>query len=201
MSTAKHWCFTLNNPSGLITQDDFEGWGATYLIYQEEMGESGNHHFQGYIIMPKKVRFTHFKPALDGAHFEVKRGSPSQARDYCRKEGGLGGPYEFGVFNAMEPGCRTDIMRLRDAIRSGRATRDIYDDDDLVGPAVRYARGMAELAAAYVPPVCRADLVVTLHYGPPGTGKTFSADSPEAYYYDGMCVVLLCIVRSRSLYF
>jgi len=177
----------VSNPEGLITLHDFNEWGARFLIYQEEVGELGTHHFQGYIEMFKPCKFSYFHPTLLGAHFDKCIGTPQQCEDYCSKvDTRVGGPYRFG-FRSKGQGARTDIVNLRNAIRDGLRGRDIYERDDLVGPMVRYCRGVSELISTYEPSVSRESLVVTLHYGPSGTGKTFCAHSDGAYYYDGMC--------------
>ena len=63
-SPAKHWCFTLNN----YTTEDIENIlgsigsdGSTFgskpkYIFQEEEGEEGTPHLQGYINFDRKVR-------------------------------------------------------------------------------------------------------------------------------------------------
>lgn len=97
IGTSRRWCFTLNNPKGLIDEDDIKSWGATYVVYQEEVGESGTLHLQGYIEMPKSVRCTHFVSGLRGSHFERAVGTPEQCKAYCTKDATrVGGPYEFG---------------------------------------------------------------------------------------------------------
>jgi len=186
--TARRWVFTLNNPTGLPQQEDFEEMGARYAIYQEELGEETHtHHLQGYIEMDRPVRFSHFNKWLEGAHFEKAQGTGEQCTDYCSKEDTrVDGtePFVFGELGRGQ-GSRSDIVALRDAIKSGKRGRDLYDDDGLVGPAVRYGRGLEQMAAAYSTAESRPDLVVTLHYGPPGTGKTYCCHSPDAYFFDG----------------
>lgn len=178
--------FTLNNPDGLLHESDLEAWGANYLLYQEEVGEAGTHHLQGYIEMPRPVRFSHFV-GLEGAHFERAMGTNEECIAYCSKDDTrVGGPYSFGKPSGGR-GTRTDILKLRDAVKEGKRGRDLFDDDTLAGPAIRYVRGVDALARAYSEPGMRDDIRVVLHYGPPGTGKTHCANSaqPEAYYFDG----------------
>lgn len=159
--------------------------GARYAVYQEEMGENGTHHLQGYIEMPKPVRFTHFDKWLAGAHFEIAHGTPQQCIDYCTKEDTrVGGPYSFGR-RGVTQGQRSDILGLRDAVKSGKRGRELYDDDTLAVPAIKFGRALSDLAAAYVEPVQRDELSVTLHYGPAGTGKSHCCSSADAYLYDG----------------
>lgn len=163
--------------------EDFIEWGAVYLVYQEEVGESGTHHLQGYIQMPRPVRWSHFK--LDGAHWEVPNGTPDQNIAYCTKsDSRVGGPYMYGV-PSKGMGARNDLLALRDAVRSGKRGRELFDDDALAGSAIRYCRGLEALCNAYMELPTRTDVRVIFHYGPPGTGKTHCAHTEGAYYYDG----------------
>lgn len=77
------------------------------------------------------------------------------------------------------------MLSLRDAVRSGKRGRELFDDDSVCGAAIKFGRGVDRMVAVYEPAVERGDIEVTLHYGPPGTGKTFCCDSEDAYYYDG----------------
>jgi len=115
IGTSRRWMFTLNNPEGLIPEDEIAGWQSTYVIYQEEVGECGTHHFQGYIEMPKSVRCSHFYPSLRGAHFDRAAGNPEQCKAYCSKaETRVGGPYEFGKV-IYEPAVGLRFMRYYDS--------------------------------------------------------------------------------------
>jgi len=157
--------------------------GARYLVFQEE--EVNTRHWQGYIEMDKPVRFSHFSTWLAGAHWEIARGTGQQCKEYCTKEESrTAGPWEFGVLGRGQGG-RTDILSLRDAIKDGKRGRDIFDDDAICGPAVKYGRGVEQMVAAYTVPRPRPDVVVTLHFGPAGTGKTHCCYSEDAYLYDG----------------
>lgn len=166
-------------------EDEMEAWGARYCVYQEEVGKKGTHHLQGYIEMPKPVRWSHFKTPLERAHFEPAKGTSQECTDYCTKEDTrVGGPYIFGKPSGGS-GERTDILALRDAIKDGKRGRELFDADGTCGPAVKYARGVGEMVAAYTPKLPRDDVVVTFHFGPPGTGKTHCCMSDDAYMFDG----------------
>lgn len=110
--TNKHsgYVWTLNNPEG--RGRDFGEWtwkvnaGAwpdvAYCVYQLERGENGTLHLQGYLELKNRKRFTELKKfhGLFGAHFEPRKGSPSEARDYCMKtDTRVAGPWEHGVFD------------------------------------------------------------------------------------------------------
>jgi len=84
-SPAVHWCFTLNNPE----KEDFAeicsiGSNCSkVLIMQEETGENGTPHIQGYFAFKKKIRPKNlFNRKI---HWEKCR-NPSAAREYCQKD-------------------------------------------------------------------------------------------------------------------
>lgn len=118
MSAIKCWCFTLNNPAGLLTYDP--SWQTT-LVYQEEIGDSGTHHFQGYVETTSRMRLAQVKAAFNEPtiHLEPRRGSRRQAMDYCRKEPRVGGPYEYGDYALPTQGARTDVNDFLDAVADG----------------------------------------------------------------------------------
>lgn len=160
--------------------------GASYMVYQTEMGEKGTLHFQGYLEFPNQVRMGTIKSQFPTAHLEVARGTSTQCEEYCTKEETrMDGPYRFGARKCGEPGKRTDILALRDAVRSGKRDRELFDDDATAGPAIRYPSGVARLRSAYELAPERPDVRVIFHFGPPGTGKTYCAHSSEAFYFDG----------------
>jgi len=178
----RRWRFTLNNYEGLITQEDFDEWGAKFLIFQEEVGAEGTPHLQGYIEMPRPVRFSHFK--LPEATFLVAEASTDANIEYCSKEDTrVGGPYRFGV--PSKQGQRTDLIELRNAIIAGKRGAALFLDDLVCGAAIKYQRGVDAMVSAFHKPVERGDIRVVFHYGPAGTGKTTCAHDPEAFYFDG----------------
>lgn len=99
---SRHWVFTLNN----WTADDETRLEAlastvTYLVYGYETAETGTPHLQGYVCFSTVKRATAVKTAIGArAHVEVKRGSPKEASDYCKKEG------LFKEFGSLPSGAR-----------------------------------------------------------------------------------------------
>lgn len=83
---SKAWVFTLNNPTEEETQflsslsDDEKRieHGIQYVIYGEEVGESGTRHYQGYIEFLKRIRLTGCRKIFPRAHWETRRGTPLQ---------------------------------------------------------------------------------------------------------------------------
>ena len=149
MSQAKNWCFTLNNPtevdvsllSRLPLVADFK-----YCVYQEEQGEQGTRHFQGYVQFSKKKRLSQVKRAIsERIHVEVARGTAEENRNYCTKESTrvVGTePVEIGTIEYQ--GKRNDIAEFTEAMKS-----EILSDEQIVDrfPAIlaKYPRYVEKL--------------------------------------------------------
>lgn len=117
ISASLYWTFTLNN----FSDQDFDTLKNEIWLHcvdyrvQEEVGESGTHHLQGYIQAKRKIRpsetFTN-----KSIHWEKAR-SPSHARAYCCKDDTSTGNY---VLDTVEPldlikpdrPWQLDILRL-----------------------------------------------------------------------------------------
>jgi len=85
---------------------------VVYIVFQEEEGEEGTPHIQGYIQLASRKRISGVKAIVgDRAHLERARGSPTQNRTYCTKEDTrLGGPFEFGAMRGQ--GKRNDLHAI-----------------------------------------------------------------------------------------
>lgn len=112
---ARNFCFTLNNPTEEERSffSNFQlGDYWNYMIYQEEKGENGTVHFQGYIELREKRKVSWMKIHFnERAHYEMRRGTQEEAIAYCKKEetrveGGQSG--EFGQPKAGAGGCKRD---------------------------------------------------------------------------------------------
>ncbi len=80
-----HWCFTFNNYQvehlELIAAKLTDL--ATRYVFQEELGESGTPHLQGYVKLKKRARPTQFALPKE-IHWEKCR-NPTASMDYCQK--------------------------------------------------------------------------------------------------------------------
>ncbi len=163
----RDWCFTINNPKGPVTFDD----SMKYLIYQMEKGDSGTAHYQGFVQFTWQRTFNGVKKIFGkGAHIELRRGKPVEARDYCKKiEGRLQGPFEFGQFSPGS-GTRTDIIAFRDAIQAGKRKRDLIED--MPGAMQKFEK-FYRLVDGISRPMSGPREVI-LFYGPTGLGKTLT---------------------------
>lgn len=118
---ARNWCFTLNNPTTSEEQELVAMFEAheqgRYLVYQLELGESGTPHLQGYIEFTRPWRFNRVKNLIsDRCHLEPRRGTRTEARDYCMKEDTrISGPVELGRW--IEDCQRCDVEEYYSHVR------------------------------------------------------------------------------------
>ncbi len=196
MSRYRNVCWTLNNPEDMVM---FDHEAMDYLVYQEEMSESGTYHFQGYCEFSKQTSLGPAKELLGGptVHLERRRGTQEQAIAYCKdpdKRIEHTEPYEEG--EPRHQGKRVDLEGFKDAVMAGERQRDLVEEH--YGILARYPRFYGVLKSMNRPGRS-PDLAVTLLIGPTGTGKTryvedmYGAD-PEFYrtpldnktiWYDG----------------
>lgn len=131
-SQAKHWQFTLNNP----TQDErlhlvqigthHVDTPIEYLIFGNEVGASGTPHLQGHVSFRSPLRLPQVKTLIaDRAHFEVVR-LLQRHIEYCKKDGDY---HEFGsppTREASHSGERRDLAEFRTTVEDG-----VYDSPTL----------------------------------------------------------------------
>lgn len=100
MSRVRNWCFTVNNPDiDDILPDHAD---IRYVVWQRERGAEGTEHWQGYVEFDKPMRLAAVKLWLPTAHFEPRRGTRDQARDYCMKaDSRINGPWERGDWSVV----------------------------------------------------------------------------------------------------
>ena len=84
---AKHWCFTINNPTleeRMPGPELFE-----YMVLGHEVGkENGTPHIQGYVCMKKQTTRVSMSKMFPRANLSVmyKDSNPKAASDYCKKD-------------------------------------------------------------------------------------------------------------------
>lgn len=130
---SRSYCFTLNNYTEEHLELIFENWACNryskdirYMIFGYEIGEKGTMHLQGYLELFKPQRLTGIKRiiGIEQIHWEIRRGTREQARDYCMKEGSI---EEFGDWEAGGQGSRTDLTRVLHAIDTKTPIREIME--------------------------------------------------------------------------
>lgn len=185
------YCFTINNPTDIdIEQLNTFCTYCTYLTYGREKGENQNTpHLQGYFELPNPQRFTWVKKRITRAHIEIKKGSRSQARDYCHKEDPR--PFEYGTWKADKQGMRNDLINVKRKIDEGVSEEQIAEENFTTW--CRNYRALDRYRMLKGKKLCTEKKVIWL-YGRTGVGKSKRAydmypnafwKSPGTKWFDG----------------
>lgn len=143
--------------------------GISYYICAREVGESGTRHLQGFVQFIRKKSMGGVKACLgsDRLHLEIRRGTPSEAREYCTKEGDF---FEYGEMDTRRgQGSRSDLVEIQKRLSTGSPMLDIADN--YFGDFCRYWRSFQKYRELLSTPRDFRTQVVWL-WGPTGTGKS-----------------------------
>lgn len=122
-----YWCFTDNNPAYEPEAVPVHP-AEKYVSWQLEEGEQGTKHVQGYVEFRTRQRLTSLKKWLAGAHFEPRKGTAEQAREYTRKEESRKeGPFERGDWDPKSQGQRTDLEDCQSYIEGGATEEEAIE--------------------------------------------------------------------------
>ncbi len=143
-----------------------------FLVYQEEIGENGTYHFQGYCEFKYAMNLNPVKAVLggDSVHIERRRGTAQQAINYCTKEDTRvphTEPYASG--SPKQQGKRLDLEGFKDEVMGGAKLRDVLDEH--FGIIARYPKFYQTLTLLHRP-IRENELEVSLFIGDTGLGKT-----------------------------
>jgi hypothetical protein len=146
MGRSSHFQVTVNNHTeglyerfkNLVARVITQKTRVTFIACQEELGESGTDHIQGYVQLNCKYDAKKFSDWLEEQlgvrpHTEACKGSSEQNVDYCskadtRKVGTE--PFTNGVYEAVAgittaQGQRTDLQAVQNAIDEGASLDDL----------------------------------------------------------------------------
>lgn len=173
---ARGWVFTLNNYSSVDVPRAVEG--VKYAIWQAEKGEKGTKHLQGYFLFESTKRLPGVKKIFPTAHWEIRRGTHEQARDYCSKEETrVEGPWTLG--EEPSQGARSDLLSLKRSIDEGKTEIEIWDQH--FASMLKYHKG-ATIYRQLKSEVRNFKTFVTVITGPTGSGKSHAAHTfPNVY--------------------
>lgn len=85
---------------------------AHYVVFQEEVGQEGTKHYQGFIQFVNRTRITRLKkyPNANTLHWEARKGTPLEAATYCKKEESRrAGPWEHGILEPRIVGKKKEL--------------------------------------------------------------------------------------------
>jgi len=182
--TSRNYCFTVNNPATELELNE----EIKYCIWQKEKGANGTIHYQGYVELKKALRITALKKwggNWASAHYESRKGTREQARDYCKKkdETFLEGPWEHGDFEKGQ-GSRNDLDDVIKTMKETRSLKRVAEEH----PAtyLRYHKGFK--AWLDITDTRKRDwpMEIIVYWGEPGSGKSRKArEHDENAYYLG----------------
>lgn len=142
----------------------------------EEVGENGTPHLQGYIEFTNSKKLEWLRKINPRIHWEARRGTAQQARDYCAKEGEF---WEWGELSKQ--GKRSDLDNVAEAIRDGVSISDLCKDYGAL--MIRYGQSVVKYRGMCMEERKEAPTVRWI-WGATGTGKTRQVrDSHESLYF------------------
>lgn len=177
-------CFTLNNYTDVEVAylQDPEPM-VHYICFQKEVGKGGTPHLQGYVEFQSPVSYVRMQQILRSGriHFEKRRGTADQARDYCRKDGGL-------AFWENRPWTPKNEKKQASRKRKTTEGGDLENIYDLVKDGTSLIDIVNKFPATYIKHHSGVDKVfmmtrrlelpfyeprvVIVYFGPSGIGKT-----------------------------
>lgn len=177
---SRNWCFTINNPGTVDAASlDEMVTKSKYLIVGSERGDSGTHHFQGFVMFPNQVRLGFCKELNERAHWEMAKGTALQAAEYCKKEGDFKewGAAPMSQKRKGERGAEEERERWK-RIRELAKVKDYETlEDEFPRELTIYEGAIDRLGMRYGP--CQDQEAGTVNglwiHGPAGTGKTYWA--------------------------
>lgn len=162
----RNFVFTHNN----FIDKDLEFWNnykCRYIIYGKEIAPTtGTPHLQGYVELHKRVRFSTLKDTLpQGVHIEPRRGTQSQAIEYCKKSGDY-----VEVGEPRRQGRRKDYDMARYMVENKMSVQDAMSEleEFTLGTLTAYEKLQKYITSGGD----RDKPSVTWIYGPGGSGKT-----------------------------
>lgn len=176
---SRHYCFTSQS-----IEPEFDESICRYLIYGREHGEKTHKlHYQGYVEFKKPIRIAQAQRVLglQKQHFEPRKGSRDQAREYCMKEEDY---EEFGTWD-LKPGKRTDLDTVKDLISQGKGVRHVIEETHSY-QAIKYA----ETCMRYIGKKRFWNTKLIPYDDMPESEDYFYTDGYEWDNYDGQEVVV-----------
>lgn len=177
MSGARRYrnlCFTVFNYDAAL-EVTLQSLPCKYLVYGREIcPDTKRLHLQGYIEFLDAKTISSFQKGVgNNAHCESRKGKPSEAAEYCKKDADY---FETGKISRQ--GKRNDLSMIRNLVEDGANMREIID-----ASANYQCLRMAEKVLTYNEKQRDFPPSVLWYWGPTGTGKTRAAyaDSVDPY--------------------
>lgn len=180
MSRVRGYVYTLNNYTA-SEEEALQGIDCRYHIYGREVGESGTPHLQGFIYFANGKSFTAVKALLGGrVHLEQMRGTPTEASEYCGKDGDT-----WSTGELPSQGRRSDLSSIQQEIDSGKSDVDLANEH--FAAWCQYGRRFSEYRRLKRTQPRSSPPTVYYIWGPTGTGKTRRVfdENEDVFVYPG----------------
>lgn len=180
------FCFTINNftdADEVALNDLFDPLRVKYLVYGYEVGKLlKTQHIQGYVEFKNARTLSAVSKQLVRAHLEPRRGTPTQASQYCKKDGNF---VEHGTL--PQQGKRNDLSTLVQLTVDQSTVKEMIMNGHIKNnQQLRFAENLRK----YLEPTRNTKPHVTWIFGDSGTGKTKSVfDSCEDEPYVAMSTI------------
>lgn len=164
MAYLRNFVFTSFQEESFL--DDLKKWPVVkYLVYGREVcPTTGKSHLQGYCELSSSRKFSIITKKIPSTHLEARKGTSTQAADYCKKDGDF---FEQGSIS--QAGKRNDIHAATEMILNNESTREVALEHPVV--FVKYHRGLHAFRCAVAEPRCTQPRIVVL-WGDSGLGKS-----------------------------
>lgn len=160
MAQSKHWVFTVF--ADQVSFFDHEK--VQYCIFgNEKCPKTGRWHKQGYVCFKNRVRLPFLKLLDATAHWEVKRGTVTEAIDYCKKDGDYYQCGECPVEERSNKNVYSECIRLAESGQLDKI-KELYP-----GQYLRYKKTFDSLVRYDYQPLPEPRGIWV--YGKPGAGK------------------------------
>lgn len=187
---ARSVCFTYHDYQLDGADQRFQRYAqecSRYMVLGYEVcPDTGRQHIQGYVAWenPRSLKKFQQDIGLKRFHYEVTRGTPLQASNYCKKDGKF---WEFGTL--PQQGERTDWNKAINDLNNGSDIVTVVAEQPQLLPAIR----SLEKYKSLLDKSTHRDVKVIFLVGSPGTGKTRWAwdnypdlySKPEGHWWDG----------------
>lgn len=171
MSRCKRWVFTSFD---IENEPVYDSSIHEYLIYGRETCPTTNRqHFQGFVAYKERRTLPTVKRWIPGAHFEKSKGTPSQAAEYCKKDGNF---KEYGSI----PSTTGRACSFADVIAKAKDGKIEDVEAEHPGIYLRYKKTLESLISCNN--VNLAESCGVWICGPPRCGKDFAVRNLKSLY-------------------
>jgi len=182
MSQGKLWMATTSysNDRDLLTWYEINEDKVQYMKGQQEVGESGYHHWQWFVQMKSNHRMVAMSKLCGRTHWELTRSSAGENYGFKDETRVEGTQFEYGK-RSMKMNCKVDWEDQYKLAKEGKF------DEMNAGVVMRCYRTIKDIYVDNSTAPIREDVKVMYFWGDTGTGKTTEAfrqvlELGEPYY-------------------